>query len=131
MVMFEMIMSMRPASSAGRSPANSIFWTFSLTPMASATSAARSASRPMTLPSLVVMFKGGMSPDMPTRSSPLDRIRSTTGEALGVGTRFTSAHPASRLAIRARTQNRFSFFISKSPRLRRAAPVRFTDRLSD
>ena len=108
MVMFEMIMSMLPASSAGRSWANAIFFMLSLTPMASAASVARSASRPMILSSLVVMFSGGMSPDMPTRSSPRDRIRSSTGEELGAGegARFISAHPDRRLTITTKAQSK-------------------------
>jgi len=57
------------------------------------------------------MFNGGMSPDMPTRSSPRDKIRSRTGDALGAGARFISAHPDKKLTIRAKEQNKWSFFM--------------------
>jgi hypothetical protein len=58
------------------------------------------------------MFNGGMSPDMPTRSSPRDKIRSITGEELGAGARFISAHPDKRLTIKAKAHSNCSFFMS-------------------
>jgi hypothetical protein len=57
------------------------------------------------------MFNGGMSPDMPTLSSPRDRIRSKTGEELGAGARFISAHPDNKLTTTTKAQTNCSFFM--------------------
>ena len=47
--------------------------------MESAIAFATSISMPMTSPSLVVMFSGGIEPAVPSTSSPRSRIRVSTG----------------------------------------------------
>ena len=71
MVMPDKIMSTLPASRAGNSSEKDMGTSLSFTPIASEIYLDRSASRPIILPSLVVMLSGGMLPAVPTTNSPL------------------------------------------------------------
>ncbi len=52
-----------------------------LTPIAIAMPLARSASRPIIVPSFALTWRGGKSCDVPTVNSPVLTIRSNTGPA--------------------------------------------------
>ena len=67
-----------PDCKAGSSSAKRITSNLALTPMAAAMALARSTSYPISSPSLLVMFIGGMLPAIPTTSSPRCTMRSMT-----------------------------------------------------
>jgi hypothetical protein len=54
---------------------------------------------------------GGMSPETPTRSSPLEMILSITGDEEAFVVWLISAHPANRQAIISTTNNPLAFFM--------------------